>query len=53
MRNNFRYIDTKQAKVLILEGSPNILAMYPDDLQLKARQQLEALGVEVRTGSRL
>ncbi len=51
MRNNFRHIDTKQAKVLILEGSPHILGMYPEDLQLKARKQLEALGVELRTGT--
>jgi NADH dehydrogenase len=51
MRNNFRYIDTRQAKVLILEGSPHILSMYPEDLQQKARKQLEALGVEVRTGT--
>jgi len=51
MRNNFRYIDTRQAKVLILEGSPHILAMYPEDLQQKARKQLEELGVEVRTST--
>ena len=51
MRNNFRHIDTKQAKVLILEGSPHILGMYPEDLQRKARKQLEALGVELRTGA--
>ena len=51
MRNNFRYIDTRQAKVLILEGSPHILGMYPEDLQLKARKQLEGLGVEVRTAT--
>jgi len=51
MRNNFRHIDTRQAKVLILEGSPHILAMYPDDLQAKARKQLEALGVEIRTNA--
>ena len=51
MRNNFRYIDTRQAKVLILEGSPHILGMYPEDLQQKARKQLEELGVEVRTGT--
>ncbi len=51
MRNNFRHIDTKQARVLILEGSPHILGMYPDDLQAKARKQLEALGVELRTGA--
>jgi len=51
MRNNFRHIDTKQAKVLILEGSPHILGMYPEDLQIKARKQLESLGVELRTGT--
>ncbi|HEY5054629.1 MAG TPA: NAD(P)/FAD-dependent oxidoreductase [Acidobacteriaceae bacterium] len=49
MRNNFRYIDTRQAKVTILEGSPHILGMYPEDLQEKAKQQLTKLGVEVRT----
>ncbi len=51
MRNNFRHIETDQAKVLILEGSSNILSMYPEDLQRKARRQLEELGVEVRTGA--
>ena len=51
MRNNFRRIDTRQAKVLILEGSPHILGMYPEDLQKKARKQLAALGVELRTGT--
>jgi NADH dehydrogenase len=53
MRNNFRYIDTKQAKVIILEGSPHILGMYPDDLQRKARKQLAALGVELRTSAQV
>ena len=51
MRNNFRHIDTRKAKVIILEGSPNILGMYPEDLQRKARTQLEALGVELRTNA--
>jgi NADH dehydrogenase len=53
MRNNFRHIDTKSAQVTILEGSPYILAMYPEDLQAKARQQLEALGVQVRTNTQV
>jgi NADH dehydrogenase len=51
MRNNFRYIDSRQAKVTILEGGPHILAMYPEDLQGLAIKQLEKLGVEVRTSS--
>ena len=53
MRKDFRHIDTRSAKVIILEGSPHILGMYPEDLQLKARQQLEALGVELRTGAQV
>ena len=51
MTKDFRHIDTKTAKVLILEGSPHILAAYPDDLQQSAVKQLNALGVTVRTGA--
>jgi NADH dehydrogenase len=51
MTKDFRHIDTKTAEVLILEGSPYILGMYPPDLQQKAIDQLTALGVRVRTGA--
>jgi NADH dehydrogenase len=51
MTKNFRHIDPTAAQVLILEGSPHILAMYPEDLQRKAMQQLHRLGVMVRTDS--
>jgi len=48
MMKNFRHIDPSRAQVLILEGSPHILGMYPEDLQAKAREQLNALGVTLR-----
>jgi NADH dehydrogenase len=51
MTKDFRHIDTKTAEVLILEGSPRILGMYPESLQKKAVEQLEALGVRIRCGS--
>jgi NADH dehydrogenase len=51
MAKDFRHIDPRKAKVLILEGSPNILGAYPPDLQVKAKEQLAALGVEMRTGA--
>ena len=51
MRKDFRHIDTKQTTVMILEGSPHILAMYPEDLQQSAWKQLEALGVTVRVNA--
>ncbi|HZY72225.1 MAG TPA: NAD(P)/FAD-dependent oxidoreductase [Edaphobacter sp.] len=51
MLKNFRHIDPSRAQVLILEGSPHILGMYPEDLQAKAREQLNALGVTLRTNA--
>jgi NADH dehydrogenase len=51
MSKDFRHINPSMAQVLILEGSPNILGAYPADLQVKAREQLNALGVKVRTGT--
>ena len=53
MTRDFRHIDTRMAQLLILEGSPHILAAYPEDLQKKALEQLTALGVKVRTGARV
>ena len=51
MLKDFRHIDPSSAQVLILEGSDKILGAYPPDLQLKAREQLENLGVKLRTGA--
>jgi NADH dehydrogenase len=51
MTKDFRHIDPKMTEVLILEGSPNILAAYPPDLQKKALEQLVRIGVKVRTGA--
>ena len=51
MTRDFRHINPGSAQVLILEGSPHILGMYPEDLQQKAVDQLNALGVRTRTGA--
>jgi NADH dehydrogenase len=51
MAKDFRHIDPSMAQVLILEGSPNILAAYPPDLQRKAGEQLNKLGVAYRTNA--
>ncbi len=50
MRRDFRHIDTSKARIILIEGSPRILAAYPEDLSKKAVQQLSQLGVEVQTG---
>lgn len=47
---DFRHIDTSSTQISIIEGSPSILAAYPEQLRQKAVRQLEALRVQVRTG---
>jgi NADH dehydrogenase len=49
MRRDFRHIDPAKSRVLLLEGSPRILAAYPEDLSAKAEATLGRLGVEVHT----
>ena len=51
MSKDFRHISPASAQVLILEGSPHILAAYPEDLQIMAAKQLDKLGVMIRTDS--
>ncbi|HXG28416.1 MAG TPA: NAD(P)/FAD-dependent oxidoreductase [Nevskiales bacterium] len=49
MVKDFRSIDPREAKILLVEGTPHVLPTYPEKLRAKARRQLEALGVTVIT----
>jgi NADH dehydrogenase len=51
MAKDFKAIDTTKARVTIFEGAAHVLGVYPEELSLKAEQQLRELGVEVRTNS--
>ncbi len=53
LRGEFRNFDSRQARVILVEGSPHVLSAYPPDLQAKARRQLERLGVTVRAESQV
>jgi NADH dehydrogenase len=50
LAKDFRQIDPSQARIILVEGAPRVLASFPEDLQLSAAKQLRDLGVEVRTG---
>ncbi len=50
MSRDFRHIDSARAKVILIEGSPRILAAYPEDLSRSGKKQLEQIGVEVHEG---
>lgn len=52
LARDFRHIDPSQARVILVEGEPRLLAGYPEDLSASALKQLVDLGVEVRTGVR-
>ena len=48
---DFRAIDTTKARVILFEGTDRLLSMFSADLSDKAKEQLQDLGVEVRTNS--
>ncbi|MFZ4773242.1 MAG: NAD(P)/FAD-dependent oxidoreductase [Chlamydiia bacterium] len=49
LRKNFRHIDPNQARVILIEGFSDVLPSYPQSLRVRARKDLEKLGVEVLT----
>ena len=49
LAKDFRHIDPTEARVILFEGSPRILAAYDERLSVAARRQLLDLGVEVHT----
>jgi NADH dehydrogenase len=49
----FRRIDSRRARVVLLEGSPRVLGTFVPSLSLRAHEQLKKLGVEVRTGCKV
>jgi NADH dehydrogenase len=51
LAKEFRNIDSRKTRVILLEGGPRVLPAYTPDLSESARKQLEKLGVEVRTNA--
>lgn len=51
LADDFRHFDPTQARVILVEGGPRVLAAYDEALSAEAERALRDLGVEVRTGS--
>ena len=51
LARDFKAIDATNARVMLFEGLPRVLSVYPEDISQKAEKQLKELGVEVRTSS--
>ena len=49
LASDFRHIDPKLARIVLVEAAPRMLLAFPEKLATTAQQALEKLGVEVRT----
>jgi NADH dehydrogenase len=47
LKNDFRKINPREAKILLLEGGPRVLTSFPEDLSAKAERLVGNLGVQV------
>jgi NADH dehydrogenase len=50
LARDFRSFDPRLARVLLVEAGPRVLPTFSERLSERAREQLEALGIEVQTG---
>src|SRR3989454_7005478 len=53
LKRDFRRIDPAQARIILIEAGPTILSHLPSDLSESATRQLQKLGVQVRTSTRV
>ncbi len=51
LKEDFRRYQSREAKVILLEGVERVLPPYPSELSEKARYALQTLGVEVITNA--
>jgi NADH dehydrogenase len=49
--DEFRHIDTRKSRVVLIEAGPRILPSFEEHLAAYARRALERLGVEVHVGA--
>ena len=49
----FRHIDSREARVILLEGAPRVLGTFTEELSQRAKEQLEGLGAEVLPGAKV
>jgi len=50
LRHDFRRIHPQEARIILMEGAPRVLGVFPEDLSAKAEKLLTRLGVEVIKG---
>ncbi len=51
LAGEFRRIDPREARIILIEGADRVLSTFPEELSAKAERALVRKGVEVRTGT--
>lgn len=51
LASDFRNIDPRSARIVLVEAGPRVLPAFPGNLSTDAKRRLERLGVEVRLNS--
>jgi len=49
--NDFRFVDTRTARVILVEGGDHLLGGMPEEMGEQAQRDLEDMGVEIRLNS--
>ncbi len=50
---DYRRLDPSRLRIVLIEAGADVLPPYPASLRARARRDLEAFGVEVRTGTKV
>jgi NADH dehydrogenase len=53
LRNDFRHIDPRNSRIVLIEGNERVLMTFPPPLSEKARRSLKRLGVDLLLNSRV
>jgi NADH dehydrogenase len=50
LKRDFRKINPREARIILMEGGTRVLTAYPEDLSTKAEELVNRLGVEIMKG---
>jgi NADH:quinone reductase (non-electrogenic) len=53
LANDFRRIDPRNSRIILLEAGPRVMPTLPEDLSRYAERALSRMGVDVRTSTRV
>jgi NADH:ubiquinone reductase (H+-translocating) len=53
LKRDFRHIDPRRSRIILLDAAPTMLGTFAPGLQEKSRRALEGMGIEVRLGAKV